>query len=58
MIRSLLFVSFIVVASCSNYKGVFSAGYPQCAWKGTACRAYSECCSDFCVNGFCEQRED
>jgi len=57
MIRSIRFVSFILVASCANYEGLFSPSYPACEFAGVACHRNTECCSSWCVNGACANRE-
>jgi hypothetical protein len=58
MIRSILLVSFVIVAACANYKEVHTAGYPGCVWEHTACSSSHACCSNWCVNGYCERRDD
>jgi hypothetical protein len=46
----------LVGASCSYYRTALNSG-PGCQWESTRCRLSSDCCSMWCVNGFCERRE-
>jgi hypothetical protein len=57
-IKAMLTVVVVLVAACGH---VATAQYhttgADCLSNGVDCRFTSDCCSQWCVNGECEQRQ-
>jgi hypothetical protein len=57
-IKAMVAVAFVLASACGETATAqYHTTGAQCLSNHTECRFHSECCSHWCVNGDCEQRQ-